>query len=94
MQSPLECVVIDGYVWLDEAQKAGLGAHLFAALEGKTPVIGVAKTHFLGAPASEVKRGSAERPLYVRGGCDKRSGSRSRCQNAWQLSHPNVTQAG
>ena len=65
VQSPLECIVIDGYVWLDEAQKAGLGAHLFAALEGKTPVIGVAKTHFLGAPASEVKRGSAERPLYV-----------------------------
>jgi len=35
-------IVVDGYVWLDENGKRGLGAHLFASLDGKIPVLGVA----------------------------------------------------
>jgi deoxyribonuclease V len=59
-------VVIDGYVWLDDAGRRGLGAHLFEALGGGTPVIGVAKTAFCGSPhARFVLRGASQSPLYV-----------------------------
>ena len=62
---PLETVIVDGYVWLDERHTPGLGAHLYAALGRATPVIGVAKTAYRGAPAEEILRGRAHRPLYV-----------------------------
>lgn len=42
----IEIIVIDGYVFLDDFQKAGLGFRVFEALEGKIAVIGVAKTSF------------------------------------------------
>lgn len=59
-------VVIDGYVWLDDASRPGLGAHLFQALGGTTTVVGVAKTKFAGAnQAREVLRGESQRPLFV-----------------------------
>ncbi|MDZ4869616.1 MAG: endonuclease V [Alphaproteobacteria bacterium] len=62
-----DIVVIDGYVRLDAAGRAGLGAHLHAALGGSCAVVGVAKTAFADAPSwcSQVVRGSATRPLYV-----------------------------
>jgi deoxyribonuclease V len=61
-----DVIVIDGYVWLDAAGRPGLGAHLFAALNGAIPVIGVAKTAFLGSPhVQQVRRGTSQRPLYV-----------------------------
>jgi deoxyribonuclease V len=56
---------VDGYVWLGPGEK-GLGAHLFDALEGRTPVVGVAKNPFYSATeAVEVRRGGSERPLYT-----------------------------
>ncbi|MBC8135701.1 MAG: endonuclease V [Fibrella sp.] len=64
---PTVCVV-DGYVWLGDESKPGLGAHLFNALGGTVPVIGVAKTRFAGAePVAEVAHGetATTRPLYV-----------------------------
>ena len=61
---PLEAIVVDGYVWLGDDQP-GLGAHLHAALDKKTPIIGVAKRPYRGAPAVEVLRGTSARPLYV-----------------------------
>jgi deoxyribonuclease V len=61
-----DVIVIDGYVWLDAVGRPGLGAHLFAALNGAVPVIGVAKTAFLGSPhAQQVQRGTSQRPLYI-----------------------------
>jgi deoxyribonuclease V len=61
-----EIVVIDGYVWLDEEGRMGLGAHLFEALGKTIPIIGVAKTRFATATnAIEVLRGTSARPLYV-----------------------------
>jgi deoxyribonuclease V len=60
---PLAAIVVDGYVWLGE--QPGLGAHLFAALEEKVPVIGVAKNPFREAAAIEVVRGDSKKPLYV-----------------------------
>ena len=60
-----DVVVVDGYVWLGPG-RAGLGAHLHAALGGRTAVVGVAKKPFLeDTTAVEVYRGSSGSPLYV-----------------------------
>ncbi|MCY1081192.1 endonuclease V [Archangium lansingense] len=65
LQEPLETVVIDGYVWLDE-ERPGLGAHLYEALGRRVPVIGVAKTAFHSSQlAVPVLRGQSQRPLFV-----------------------------
>lgn len=59
-------IVIDGYVWLDDDRRKGLGAHLFDALDGRAAIVGVAKRAFRGsAHAAAVVRGGSERPLYV-----------------------------
>ncbi|MDR3633483.1 MAG: endonuclease V [Isosphaeraceae bacterium] len=64
--TPLETVVIDGYVWLHDEDKPGLGAHLYEALGKRTPIIGVAKTPFAGArQAGAVVRGTSQRPLFM-----------------------------
>jgi len=61
-----EIIVVDGYVWLDDQNRRGLGWHLYDALDEAVPVIGVAKTEFAGATnAIEVFRGSSDRPLLV-----------------------------
>jgi deoxyribonuclease V len=66
LPAPPEIVVIDGYVWLDEHGRQGLGAHLHRALGGRAAVVGVAKNPFHGAGgAAEVQRGDSARPLYV-----------------------------
>jgi len=65
-REPPATIVIDGYVTLGGDQRDGLGARLFSALRGQVPVIGVAKTRFVGTPAeTEVLRGKSKRPLYV-----------------------------
>jgi deoxyribonuclease V len=69
---PLETIIVDGFVWLDDQNKRGLGAHLFDALEKRITVVGVAKTAFTGAPALEVLRGQSKQPLFVNSiGCDQ-----------------------
>ena len=60
---PLDALVVDGYVVL--GNRPGLGQHLFEALDGKTPVIGVAKSRFKGASGKEIFRGGSIHPLYV-----------------------------
>lgn len=57
-------VVVDGYVWLAPG-RAGLGAHLHAALGGQVEVVGVAKRNFEGAVAIPILRGTSQQPLYV-----------------------------
>ena len=60
-----QIIVIDGYVWLEE-NKIGLGGHLFAALNEKIPVVGVAKTRYkIHSKVREVLRGNSNNPLYV-----------------------------
>lgn len=60
-----DVVVVDGCVWLGPG-RAGLGAHLYAALGERTAVVGVAKSRFAGATdAVPVYRGSSRSPLYV-----------------------------
>jgi len=58
-------LIVDGYVWLDSDLRPGLGGHLYAALARETPVVGVAKRSFRGAPAIPVLRGRSSRPLFV-----------------------------
>src|SRR5262245_26211321 len=41
---PIDLVVVDGFVWLGDESRPGLGAHLHCALGGSIPVVGVAKT--------------------------------------------------
>lgn len=63
----IEAIVVDGYVFLDDAGRPGLGARLYEALERRIPVVGVAKTHFatVHRMAREVRRGRSVRPLYI-----------------------------
>lgn len=61
-----DCIIVDGYVFLDGYSKAGLGKHLYDALNGEVAVIGVAKKPFKDIDARyEVCRGTSSNPLYV-----------------------------
>jgi deoxyribonuclease V len=63
----VDCVVVDGYVTLGAEQRPGLGQHLHAALGGRVPVVGVAKTRFAGVAPQvvPVRRGQSQNPLYI-----------------------------
>ncbi|MFC4638410.1 endonuclease V [Deinococcus hohokamensis] len=59
-------IVVDGYVTLGKEGRPGLGHHLFEALDGRIPVVGVAKSPFPGTPpASRLLRGQSLTPLYI-----------------------------
>lgn len=61
-----DCIVVDGFVYLDGKTLPGLGKHLFDALGGKVPVIGVAKKQYKGIGAEyEIYRGTSGKPLYI-----------------------------
>ena len=64
-----ELIVIDGFVHLDSGETPGLGRHLHHALEGRTAIIGVAKTGPPGLPGLpaqfEVAREEEARPLVL-----------------------------
>lgn len=58
-------IIVDGYVDCG-VDHPGLGRHLFDALGGRVPVIGVAKTAFFGAPHVEVIHGHTSiKPVFV-----------------------------
>lgn len=63
----VEAIVVDGFVYLDDERKPGLGAHLYQALHERIPVIGVAKTNFASIDQLKkpVLRGESQKPLYV-----------------------------
>ena len=63
----ISVLIVDGYVTLGEEARPGLGQHLYEALGGQVPVVGVAKTRFAGvAPqVAPVRRGQSHNPLYV-----------------------------
>jgi deoxyribonuclease V len=60
-------IIIDGFVYLDDEGKKGLGAYLYETLLVKVPVIGVAKTSFHNNKLNviEIKRGESNNPLFV-----------------------------
>jgi deoxyribonuclease V len=62
----IDCIVIDGYVTLGRDKRPGLGMKLWEHLDGKIPVIGVAKTEFIGTPENtRIYRGGSSKPLFV-----------------------------
>ncbi|MEL6922632.1 MAG: endonuclease V [Bacteroidota bacterium] len=69
----LDCIIVDGFVYLDDAGKRGLGAYLYDALDQSIPIIGVAKSSFHQNEKNVkiVLRGESKKPLYVTAaGCD------------------------
>ena len=63
----IELIIVDGYVQLNETGKPGLGRHLYDALEGRIPIIGVAKKayHTNAAHVRPVLRGRSQKPLFI-----------------------------
>jgi deoxyribonuclease V len=62
-----DVIIVDGFVFLDDDLKPGLGAHLYKALDEKIPVIGVAKTNFATIEKCKraIERGESKSPLYI-----------------------------
>lgn len=62
-----ELIIIDGFVYLNDDDKPGLGGHLYEELGGKIPVAGIAKSNFATVHANKraVFRGNSKRPLFV-----------------------------
>lgn len=63
----VDYIIVDGFVYLDDNHKPGLGARLYDGLDCKVPVIGVAKTNFatIEQLKKELYRGTSIRPLYI-----------------------------
>ena len=63
----LDSIIIDGYVYVDNDCNNGLGGCLYEAIEGKVPVMGVAKNSFKNNQETviEVFRGESKNPLYI-----------------------------
>lgn len=61
----IQTIVVDGYVYLNDKGRLGLGGHLFEELGGKVPVVGIAKSYFRDNNAVPVLRGKSSKPLYV-----------------------------
>ena len=64
--SEYECIVIDGFVHLEGKGCIGLGRHLYEAIRGCTPVVGVAKNSLkIAKHYIPVCRGRSLKPLFV-----------------------------
>jgi len=63
----ISCIVIDGFVYVDDHMKPGLGKHLYDALDSEIPIIGVAKTNFAAVERYKLplKRGNSDTLLYI-----------------------------
>jgi len=63
----IHTIVVDGYVYLNDEKKPGLGHHVYTHFSGKIPVIGVAKNAFRDNEAfvKKIYRGSSSKPLYI-----------------------------
>ena len=63
----ISLIVIDGFVYLDDEGRYGLGGHLYECLECRVQIVGVAKSPFKGSCkfVREICRGRSKRPLFV-----------------------------
>ncbi|WP_316824030.1 endonuclease V [Pedobacter miscanthi] len=63
----VEFIIVDGFVYLDDDKKLGLGGHLYEKLGQKIPVIGVAKSDFAAIHNNKkaVLRGESKKPLFL-----------------------------
>lgn len=61
-----ELILVDGFVHLDADETPGLGRHLYQALGGQVPIVGVSKKRLPGLSAQfEVMREEEAPPLFV-----------------------------
>jgi len=67
IEEDLSFIVVDGYVWLNNDKKPGLGAYLYEVMHGTLPIMGVAKNAFKqeNQYAAEIYRGNSRKALYV-----------------------------
>lgn len=65
--SKVDYIIVDGYVFLDDLGKKGLGGYLYEALNGEIPIIGVAKRNFhsIDKLTIPIRRGKSRNPLYI-----------------------------
>ncbi|MFW0716795.1 endonuclease V [Pedobacter sp. N23S346] len=63
----LEAIVIDGYVYIDNDKRFGLGGYLWETLNEQIPIIGVAKNFYQGniETVKQIYRGKSKKPLYI-----------------------------
>ncbi|MEG0849741.1 MAG: endonuclease V [Flavobacterium sp.] len=63
----VQVIIVDGFVYLDDDKKYGLGGHLYEKLNREIPIIGVAKTNFASIENNKkaLVRGDSKKPLYV-----------------------------
>ncbi|KAF2510655.1 endonuclease V [Flavobacterium zhairuonense] len=63
----VDVIIVDGFVYLDDDEKYGLGGHLYEKLDKKIPIIGVAKTNFASIEKDKkaLFRGDSKKPLFV-----------------------------
>ncbi|GAA3410627.1 endonuclease V [Paenibacillus hodogayensis] len=63
----IHTIVVDGYVYLNDEKKPGLGHYVYTDFAGEIPVIGVAKSAFHDNEAfvQKVYRGNSSKPLYI-----------------------------
>lgn len=63
----VEAIIVDGFVILDDSEKVGLGGHLYEALGGRIPIIGVAKSgyHKNEKFVRKLFRGESKKSLYI-----------------------------
>jgi deoxyribonuclease V len=65
--STIEVIVVDGFVYLNDENKYGLGGYLYEKLNKEIPIIGVAKTNFASIEKNKkaLFRGESKKPLYI-----------------------------
>jgi deoxyribonuclease V len=65
--STINFIVVDGYVFLNDEGKKGLGYYVYEHFNKKIPVIGAAKTRFFENDkwVRPILRGSSQNPLYI-----------------------------
>ncbi|MDY0988065.1 endonuclease V [Flavobacterium sp. CFBP9031] len=65
--STIEVIVVDGFVYLNDENKYGLGGYLYEKLNKEIPIIGVAKTNFASIEKNKkaLFRGDSKKPLYI-----------------------------
>jgi len=63
----IELIIIDGFIYLDDERKSGLGAYLYDRLNKEIPIIGVSKSRFYNNNkyVKEVFRGESKNALYI-----------------------------
>ncbi|MGE8343807.1 MAG: endonuclease V [Flavobacterium sp.] len=65
--STIEVIIVDGFVYLNDENKYGLGGYLYEKLNKEIPIIGVAKTNFASIEKNKkaLFRGDSKKPLYI-----------------------------